>query len=79
MGNFYVNITTKKASPQEVVRYIKSIAEIGMLNHDDDVLAYELWSNGQKVDEYDSCPGYFQVMKAAWSQKVGMQRLCPIY
>lgn len=59
MGNFYVNITTKKASPQEVVRYIKSIAEIGMLNHDDDVLAYELWSNGQKVDEYDSCPGYF--------------------
>ena len=30
-----------------------------MLNHDDDILAYELWSNGEKVDEYDSCPGYF--------------------
>jgi len=34
-------------------------AAIGILNHDDDILAYELWSNGKKVDEYDSCPGYF--------------------
>jgi len=101
MGNFYVNITTRKASAEEIIKYLKSInltsfvikgpddyctiyeekcdeqdtkhissllkeistnfscPAIGMLNHDDDILAYELWSNGEKVDEYDSCPGYF--------------------
>ena len=101
MGNFYVNITTRRATAEDVLSYLKSkklsafivkgpedfctICEercdeqdtrhistllkeitnqfacpaIGMLNHDDDILAYELWSDGMKVDEYDSCPGYF--------------------
>jgi hypothetical protein len=101
MGNFYVNITTRKAKTDEILIYLKSkklsayliegpkdfcaiyeevcddqqtghisnllkeisqgcnCAAIGMLNHDDDILAYELWLNGMKVDEYDSCPGYF--------------------
>jgi hypothetical protein len=101
MGNFYVNITTRKASQEKIVNFIKSkglsafvisgpddyvsiyesicdeqntkhisglleeiskqysCPTIGMLNHDDSLLAYELWSNGEKVDEYDSCPGYF--------------------
>ena len=101
MGNFYVNITTKKASPEEILKYMNSMkmsafvingpgdfctiyeeicddqdtrhissllkdisnkfscAAIGILNHDDDILAYELWSNGEKIDEYDSCPAYF--------------------
>jgi len=101
MGNFYVNISTRKAQSNEIVDFLKSknlsayvivgpddfctiyeqicdeqntnhisallrelsvnfsCPAIGMLNHDDDILAYELWSNGKKVDEYDSCPGYF--------------------
>ena len=33
---------------------------IGFINHDDDILAYELWEKGEKVDEYVSCPGYFE-------------------
>ena len=102
MGNFYMNITTRKASSEEIIQYLKSknlsafvvkgpesyctiyeeicdeqdtrhissllkeisglfsCPAIGMLNHDDDILAYELWLNGEKVDEYDSCPGYFE-------------------
>ena len=101
MGNFYVNITTRKASKEQIIdfleskglsafvivgpddyiaifesvcdeqdtKYISGLLEqiskqyscsaIGMLNHDDSLLAYELWSNGEKLDEYDSCPGYF--------------------
>lgn len=101
MGNFYVNITTRKAKTEDILNYLKAnelsayliegpeeyctiyeeicddqetghisnllkeisqefnCSAIGMLNHDDDILAYELWSNGKKVDEYDSCPGYF--------------------
>lgn len=102
MGNFYVNITTRKASAGEVVSFLKtkglaafviggpedyctiyeegcdaqdtehlssllgeissrfSCPAIGILNHDDDILAYELWSNGEVVDSYNSCPGYFE-------------------
>jgi hypothetical protein len=101
MGNFYVNITTRKASQADIINFLESkglsafvisgpddyvciyesicdeqntkhisgllkeiskkysCPAIGMLNHDDSLLAYELWSNGEKVDEYDSCPGYF--------------------
>jgi hypothetical protein len=103
MGNFYVNITTRKVSVNELVDFLKSkslnafIIEgpndyctiyeeicdeqntkhissllleisnqfscpaIGMLNHDDDILAYELWLNGEKIDEYDSSPNYFDM------------------
>ena len=101
MGNFYVNITTRKAPTDEIVSLLKtkglaafiingpddyctiyeegcdaqdtehlssllsdistrfSCPAFGILNHDDDILAYELWSNGELVDAYDSCPGYF--------------------
>lgn len=33
---------------------------LAVLNHDDDILFFQLFQNGQVTDEYDSCPGYFE-------------------
>ncbi len=32
---------------------------LSVLNHDDDILWYQLFLNGVLTDEYDSCPDYF--------------------
>ena len=32
---------------------------LAAMNHDDDVLWYNLFIGGESVDEYNSCPGYF--------------------
>jgi hypothetical protein len=32
---------------------------LAVMNHDDDILWYQLYLNGELADEYDSCPSYF--------------------
>ena len=32
---------------------------LAVFNHDDDILWYQLYLNGELADEYDSCPSYF--------------------
>jgi len=32
---------------------------LGIVNHDDDILSYQLYQAGALEDEYDSCPNYF--------------------
>lgn len=33
---------------------------LAVLNHDDDILFFQLFQNGHVTDEYDSTPGYFE-------------------
>jgi hypothetical protein len=48
-----------------------------ILNHDDDILWYQLFENGKLIDEYDSTPGYFDKSAGPSSPSGGNARaLC---
>lgn len=64
----WVTVWEALASRQDTVR-IQELAQaisqqleaplIGFLNHDSDVVCYWLFDSGKLLDEYNSCPGYF--------------------
>jgi hypothetical protein len=53
---------------------------LAILNHDDDILWYQLYTSGKLIDEYDSTPGYFDP-KAKPSGPAGgdAQKLCDAF
>jgi hypothetical protein len=57
-----------------------SCAVLAVLNHDDDVLRYQLYEKGELTDEYDSSPGYFDPAGKPSSPAGGdPQRLCSAF
>jgi hypothetical protein len=39
----------------------RSCPVLAILNHDDDILCYWLFNDGQRIDAYNSCPDYWDV------------------
>lgn len=52
---------------------------LAVLNHDDDILWYQLYLNGELVDEYDSTPGYFEGGPGAGPEGGDAKRLCAAF
>jgi hypothetical protein len=53
---------------------------LAVLNHDDDIFWYQLYLNGELVDEYNSCPDYFdQSDEGADSSGGDAQKLCKAF
>jgi hypothetical protein len=54
---------------------------LAILNHDDDILCYWLFQSGQLVDEYNSCPSYFDEMseEPAGPTECDAQKLCDAF
>src|ERR1700722_105533 len=44
---------------------------LAVLNHDDDILWYQLYVNGELMDEYNSAPDYFDALEEAESAPSG--------
>ncbi len=52
---------------------------IGVVNHDDDLLAYEIYENGIMHHEYDSTPGYFSESAQAGPEGGDAEYLCRVF
>lgn len=66
--NNYCVIYEKNCDRQDTTHLTKLLKQIsndlsctafGILNHDDDMLLYSLWHQGEELDHYNSCPGMF--------------------
>lgn len=57
-----------------------SCAVLAVLNHDDDILWYQLFQNGELSDEYDSSPDYFEPLAEPSAPAGGdAQKLCSAF
>ncbi len=53
---------------------------LAVLNHDDDVLYFELYENGNKIDEYNSSPAFFDDSAGSYEPTGGnAAQLCKIF
>jgi len=52
---------------------------LAVLNHDDDILWYQLYEDGKLSDEYDSTPGYFDGAEPSAPTGGDAQRLCSAF
>jgi len=56
-----------------------SCVSLAVLNHDDDILAYWLCSDGELIDEYNSCPGALGESSEMTPEGGNAAKLCSLF